>query len=100
MGSGQNASLLTNPLDDDPCPIATFARIIAVLAGRFVYLLPGSPAFRADVIGGARRSGLRIIIGCVLSAWILRLHGRHPVLPTKSNITRPPKQRVDLTQNS
>ena len=77
MSAGPN---LADPLDNDPCPVAAFAR--ALLAGLLVYLLPGSRAFGANVICCPRRSGFRIIIGGVVPTWIFRLHGRHPVLKT------------------
>jgi len=65
-------------LDNDPCPIAAFARSIALLSRLLVYLLPSSRAVRAYVITGPWCAGLWIIIGGVAPTRILRLHGQPP----------------------
>jgi hypothetical protein len=78
--SRNRTSRLANPLGDDPCPVAAFARLIASLTRLLVYLLAGSLAVRAGVLASAWRAGLRIIIGGVGPSWILRMHGPRPIL--------------------
>jgi len=75
---------LTNPLDDFPRSVAAFARLVGRLARRFVDLFAGSVALRADIFAGAGRSGLRIIVGGVVSKWILGLHGLRPVVHSRT----------------
>jgi hypothetical protein len=71
---------LTNPLDNDSCSIAAFARLVGSLASLFVELLASSLALGADVFPGAGCAHLRIIVGGVLSEWIFGLHSMRPVL--------------------
>jgi len=71
---------LTNPLDDFSRSVAAFAWLVSRLAGRLVELLAGSVALGADIFAGAGRSDLRIIVGGVVSRWILGLHGLRPVV--------------------
>ena len=77
-------ALLTNPLDDFPRSVAAFARLVGRLTRRFVELLAGSVALGADIFAGAGRSGLGIIVGGVVSGWILGLHGLPPVLHSRT----------------
>ena len=75
---------LTNPLDDFPRSVAAFARLVGRLTRRFVELLAGSVALRGNnIFAGAGRSGLRIIVGGVVSGWIFGLHGLLPVLHSR-----------------
>ena len=50
---------LANRFGDDPCPIAPFTGLIALLAC-LVYLLSGPMAVGADILAGARRAGFWI----------------------------------------
>jgi len=76
---------LTNSLDDHPCSVAAFASLVGRLARLLVELLAGALAFGADVVTGAGRALLRIIVGCVMSEWVLGLHGLRPVLRRRNN---------------
>ena len=56
---------LANRFGDDPCPIAPFTGLIALLA-RLVYLLSGPMAVGADILAGARRAGFWIVLRSVM----------------------------------
>ena len=60
---------LPNPLDDFPCSVAAFARLIGLLA-RLVRLLAGPLALGADILACAGRALRRVVLGGVLSEWV------------------------------
>lgn len=76
---------LTNPLDDHPCSVAAFAGLVGRLARLLGDLLAGPLAFGADVFPGAGRALVRIIVGGMMSEWVLGLHGLRPVLRRRDN---------------
>ena len=63
---------LANRFGDDPCPVAPFTGLIALIA-RLVYLLSGPMAVWADILAGARRAGFWIVLRSVM-CWCLRRH--------------------------
>src|SRR3974390_104078 len=79
-------SCLTKPFDDDPCTVAAFAGLVPPLTLHLGYLFAGSPAVRADVLSGAWRAGLRIIIGTVVPSWSPQLHSPRPVFALTNNL--------------
>lgn len=79
------AATLTNPLDDYPRSVAAFASPVGRLACLLIELLAGSLAFGADVVPGAGCALLRIVVGGVMSEWVLGLHGLRPFLRRKNS---------------
>jgi hypothetical protein len=64
---------LADPFCNDPCSVAALARLVRRLASFLVHLFARPMAFRADVLAGPRRAGLRIIVGRVVPGWVLRV---------------------------
>ena len=79
------AATLTNPLNNHPCSVAAFASLAGRLARLLVEFLARAVALGADVFPGPRRALVRIIVGGVMSEWVLGLHGLRPFLRRRNN---------------